>query len=299
VRARAGRADRQVDDSDEGMRARVVQLARHWHVEIETTVETVSSLVSFGRRASHPVVLKVVKRSDDDGKSGDEWRSGEVVRAFGGRGMVRLLESADGASLLERIVPGTELVELTRCRRDDDATLILADVIGAMTPEPAPSWCATVAEWGRAFDWYIRLGDTQIPLGMVHRAAAIYATLCETQAATRLLHGDLHHYNVLDGGDRGWVSIDPKGVIGEVAYEIGAALRNPAEAPEIFGDRTTIEKRVATFSSRLGLDTDRALRWAYAQGVLSAIWHVEDGFTIGPDNVPLVLARAVEPMLGA
>ena len=42
-----------------------------------------------------------------------------------------------------------------------------------------------------------------------------------------LLHGDLQHYNVLLDKDRGWVAIDPKGVVGELEYEVGALLRNP------------------------------------------------------------------------
>ena len=61
----------------------------------------------------------------------------------------------------------------------------------------------------------------------VERAQRLYVGLCASQTSTRLLHGDLHHYNILRDGDRGWVAIDPKGVVGEVEYEIGAALRNP------------------------------------------------------------------------
>ncbi len=238
-------------------------------------------------------MLKVVKRP------GDEWRSGDVVSAFGGRGMVRLLESTEGALLLERLAPGRELVELTRRSRDDDATIVLADVIGAMTPGPPPVLCPTVADWRRGFDWYLALGDARIPLGMVHRAAAMYAGLCETQGPTRLLHGDLHHYNILDGGTRGWVSIDPKGVVGEVEYEVGASLRNPAELPTVLADPTTIEKRVSTLSTRLELDADRVLRWGFAQAVLSAIWLVEDGYEVDAGSPPMQLARAIDAMFGS
>jgi streptomycin 6-kinase len=258
---------------------------------VDESFETESSLIWYGRRHGDPVVLKVVK------VPGDEWRCGEVVSAFRGRGMVRALEHVDGAALFERIVPGAELVELTRCGHDDDATVVLADVIAAMSPGAAPAWCATVADWGRAFGRYVECGDTQIPLGAVRRAGAVFGELCETQAQTRLLHGDLHHYNILDGGTRGWVSIDPKGVIGEVEYELGAALRNPVECPEILGNPATIEKRIDVMASRLGLDADRVLRWAYAQAVLSAIWLVEDGYTLAPTDASSTLARTLETIL--
>ena len=279
-----------ISTDNAGVRDRLSAVAREWRVEVGDTVETESSLIAFGQRDADQVVLKVVKRP------GDEWRSGEVVSAFGGRGMVRLLEYEPGASLLERLVPGDELVELTRCERDDDATVVLADVIGAMTPGVAPAWCPTLTDWTSAFGWYFGLGDARIPLGMVHRAAGMYTELCETQGPTRLLHGDLQHYNVLDGGKRGWVSIDPKGVVGEVEYEIGAALRNPTERPDMF-TRSAVERRIAVLSSRLGLDADRVLRWAYAQAVLSEIWRIQDGYPIGPDDGAMLLASAVEPML--
>jgi len=272
---------------------RCQQLARRWRVSIAESFETESSLIAYGQRDTRPVVLKVVKGP------GDEWKSGEVVRAFGGRGMVRVYECVDGAALYERLVPGTELVELSRQGRDEQATAILADVIGAMSPDIAPTWCPTVSDWGRGFTWYLRLGDPQIPLVLVARASAMFGELCATQTATRLLHGDLHHYNVLEDRERGWVVIDPKGVVGEVAYEIGAALRNPGELPEVFANPATIEKRVGVFSARLGLDADRVLRWGFAQAVLSAIWQIEDGYMVDATSVPLRLARAIDSMLGS
>ena len=113
-------------------------------------METESSLIAFGRRGTEQVVLKVVKRP------GDEWRSGEVVDAFGGRGTVRSLEHDDGAVLLERIVPGTALIELTTAGDDDAATNVVADVIAqALTADSAP-----LGEAGRFLDRsFIRFVD--------------------------------------------------------------------------------------------------------------------------------------------
>jgi streptomycin 6-kinase len=112
------------------------------------------------------------------------------------------------------------------------------------------------------------------------------------------LHGDLHHYNVLFDSERGWVAIDPKGVVGEVEYEVGAALRNPCESSELFARSATVEKRLNQFASKLDLDFSRALRWAFSQAVLSAIWGVEDGFPVGPLDPGLALAEAIRPMIG-
>jgi streptomycin 6-kinase len=277
---------------DDEIRVRVSRLVRRWGVEVDASLETESSLIAFGHRDAEPVVLKVVKRP------GDEWRSGEVARAFGARGMVRVLEHDDGAALFERIVPGTALVELARQGRDDAATEILADVIAFMSPDPAPPWCPTVSDLARAFVWYVERGDTQIPAVMVCRASEMYTELCETQRAPRLLHGDLQHYNVLRDNQRGWLAIDPKGVVGEIEYDVGALLRNPAEMPELLADPATIERRISTLASRLDLDADRVLRWGYAQAVLSAIWLVEDGYGVDSSASPVRLACAIEAMLG-
>jgi streptomycin 6-kinase len=254
---------------------RADRLARRWSVEIDSRIETESSLIAFGRRGIEQVVLKVVKRA------GDEWRSGDVVSAFGGHGVVRALEYEDGAVLLERIVPGTSLVDLTRSGHDQAATEILADVIATMAPNAAPPWCPTVSDWGRGFTRYAGRGDSQIPASLVARASDLFAALCETQGPTRLLHGDLQHYNVLRDDQRGWLAIDPKGVVGEVEYEMGALLRNPVELPDILTSPAIIERRIDVVSGRLGLDAARVLRWAFVQAVLSAIWMIEDGHAIG------------------
>ena len=130
------------------------------------------------------------------------------------------------------------------------------------------------------------------------RAAAEHEALSATQRATRLLHGDLQHSNVLEDRERGWLAVDPKGVIGEVECEIAPLLRNPSESPAVFADPARVERRVAVLSSRLGLDADRILRWTFALGVLSAIWQVEDGQVVDPVGGPLALVRVVQAILG-
>jgi len=266
-------------------------LARQWRVTVDESSDTPSSLITYGRRDGRPVVLKVVKAP------GDEWRSGEVVAAFGGRGVIGVLEYVDGALLLERADPGTSLVEPALSGRDEESTAILADVISAMSSRGSVTAFPTVHDWGKAFEWYTATEDDQIPRHLVAQASELYAALCGSQGATRLLHGDLHHYNVAFDRQRGWLAIDPKGVIGEVAYELGAALRNPRERPDLFTNPAVIERRLGRLTSRLNLDLGRAVSWGFAQAVLSAIWEVEDGYRLTPMNPGLVLAGAMRTLL--
>jgi streptomycin 6-kinase len=92
------------------------------------------------------------------------------------------------------------------------------------------------------------------------------------------------------------VAIDPKGVIGEVEYELGASLRNPYEMPGLFASPEIVWRRLKQYEARLKLDAERALRWAFSQAVLSAIWSVEDGFTVDAENPSLMLAHAIRPI---
>jgi len=189
---------------------------------------------------------------------------------------VRVYESETNAVLLERLEPGEQLVTLVKRGEDEAATRILAQVIEKLAHREAPAECPTVADWGRGFDRYLDSGDQQIPFELVHEARELYLDLAASQRTTMLLHGDLQHYNVLFDNDRGWVAIDPKGVVGELEYELGAILRNPVELREFYTTPAIINRRLRTLTDLLQLDYSRALKWHSAQTVLSAIWNIED-----------------------
>jgi streptomycin 6-kinase len=271
---------------------RVEERVRQWNVDVLDTLETESSVVAFGTRGNLPVVLKVIRQL------GDEWRCGEVLEAFDGIGVVRVYDYIEGAVLLERLNPATSLAALALEGRDDEATEILAEVIDRMShPLDGSKQFVRVEDWGRAFEGYQASGDKQIQASLVERGGQLYSQLSKSQRDIRLLHGDLHHYNVLFDYDRGWIAIDPKGVVGEIEYEIGASLRNPYEKPEVFATAETVQRRVKLYGTKLKLDTDRALRWTFAQAVLSAIWSVEDGFEVDCNNPAIRLANAMLPLL--
>ena len=269
--------------------ARVNDRVTAWRLVRERVVETESSVLVFGRRDAQQVALKVIKNQ------GDEWRSGEVLEAFRGLGVVRVYEHIEGAMLLERLTPGHSLAEMVRSGADENTTRVLAATIRAMSPHPLQSEASTVKDWGRGFDRYVASGDTQIASELVSSAHQVYLELCAAQTHVRLLHGDLHHENVLFDGERGWLAIDPKGVIGEIEYEVGAALRNPSERPDLFADPTVIHSRVDCFCRTLGLDAGRVQAWAFAQAVLSAIWAIEDGLGVEAAHGSLALAHRLRP----
>ena len=264
--------------------------ANDWKVRLDEVKETSTSLIGFGVRAGERVVLKLTKQGVD------EARSGEVLKVFDGDGAVRVLEAETGAVLLERLEPGEQLVNLAK-RDDDEATRILAQLIERLAHHQPPAECPTVADWARGFYRYLESEDQHLSRELVREAQDLYLELTATQTTPMLLHGDLQHYNVLFDRNRGWVAIDPKGVVGELEYELTALLRNPVELPELFANAATVKRRLEILTAQLNLNYSRALNWSYSQSVLSAIWDIEDGYEFTPKSPSLLLAQTLRPML--
>lgn len=236
-----------------------------------------------------PVVLKLGVPRAELGTEID------ALRHYGGAGAVRLLDADEGvgALLLERLVPGETLVAMSQAD-DDAATAIAAEVIGRLWRPPPPHH-----RYPAVADWFAGLtelrphfggGTGPFPADLVARAEAIAAELLATAGPPMVLHGDLQHFNIL-ATEEGWRAIDPKGLIGEPAFDLAALLRNPY--PQLSGHPRLgplLTRRINILSAALGLDRRRVHGWALAYAVLSAWWAVEDGPT---EYLPdLTIARA-------
>lgn len=204
----------------------------------------------------------------------------EALRFYDGRGMCRLLaaDSEWGALVLERLKPGTMLVSL---EDDEQATSIAAQVMRQLwrpaPPEPHPfptiaKWAAGLGRLRPQFDG----GTGPFPAQLVEQAEALFTELLASQAEPVLLHGDLHHYNILTAERHPWLAIDPKGVVGEPAYEIGAWLRNPFDLLDRPQPARILARRVDQLAEVLELDRARLAGWGMAQAVLSGWWNFEE-----------------------
>lgn len=250
------------------------RLAAGWALTIDAPpIETPAGLVAFVHRGGAPAVLKI------HGPRSDEHRSADVLAHYAGSGAVRLLERDPAGLLIERATPGTELASLVRAGDDDRATAIVADTIAALRARTGPvDGLPTARDLGRGFARYRQGGgDRRIEPALVARAQELYAELAASQPEPVVLHGDLHHYNILHDTRRDWLAIDPKGMTSEPAYEVGASLRNPIEDPALFARPAIIARRLAIYTERLGYDPKRMAGWCFAQAVLSALWAIEDG----------------------
>jgi streptomycin 6-kinase len=217
-----------------------------------------------------------------------EFTQAEALRLCDGRGMVQLLEydQDEEVMLLERLVPG---ILLSTLEDDEEATSIAASVMQQMwRPIPAEHPFPAVSDWGRGF---VRLrqhyagGSGPFPPALLAQAEALFAELTASMAKPVILHGDLHHENILSATRQPWLAIDPKGLVGEPAYETGALLRNELSMVfEATQPGRVMARRVNQLAEELGLDRERVRGWGLAQAVLSAWGDIEDFGRLGEDD---------------
>ena len=221
-----------------------------------------------------PTVLKLSFPGDKEFRT-----EAEALRLFEGRGAARLLELdlSRGAMLLERCEPG---VPLGSVGDDAQATRIASGVMKRLwRPVPDDHSFPLVSEWAQGLARLRRRfggGTGPLPVRLVEEAEALFDELLASQSEPVLLHGDLHHLNILSARRQPWLAIDPKGVVGEPAYGVAALLHNPVELLEAPRPGSVLERRVEILTEELGLDRARVRGWGVSQAVLAAYWGLED-----------------------
>lgn len=260
-----------------GLPATLAACAEQWDLRMEPYFPNLSyHFVAPGVRRSdgQPVVVKLCA------PTGEFAEEAGALRHFAGHGMALLLaeDPEREAMLLERLVPGTPLRQMAD---DVQATHIAADVMQELwRPPSAASAFPSVEDWHQGF---ARLhahypdGTGPFPPALVAEAEELYAWLMATAGPPVVLHGDLHHDNILSAERMPYLAIDPKGLVGEAAYEVGSWLRN--WLPDLLAQPdpgAILARRVAQFAEELGFERARVRGWAVYQAILSAWQDVED-----------------------
>lgn len=202
-----------------------------------------------------------------------------ALRLFNGEGACRLLDSdeEDYWMLLERLQPGTMLSTL---EDDEEATHIAAEVMQKIwRPAPKDDVFIQLSDW---FDGLKRLrarfngGTGPLNEKLVERVERSVGDFFAENHRSVLMHGDFHHFNILSS-ERGWLIIDPKGVIGPAGYEVGPLLINPwVDVLSGRDYRGMTRRRIDILHERLGFERERIREWGLAHAVLSAWWGIED-----------------------
>ncbi|TPJ45639.1 aminoglycoside phosphotransferase family protein [Mesorhizobium sp. B2-7-1] len=263
-----------------------------WKVSApELIAETFSSRIwKVTREDGSPAIVKDLKPFDD---VADELRGEHYLAWRRGEGAVRLL-GRDGNRMLLEYAGDRLLSEHLAAHGDDAATTIAAEVMARLFLPSEYTPPADLQPLRERFVSLFRAAKTDSDAGrgtLYVEAAAIAERLLADLHAMRPLHGDLHHDNILFG-PRGWLAIDPKGVIGDPGFDAANMFYNPLDRDDLCLDPNRISHMADVFGKTLGQSPRAILDHAIAYGCLSAAWHREDKNAVD-ENRELAVAEAI------
>ncbi len=216
-------------------------------------------------QAGQPAMLKIPAARE-------EQAGALIMRWYNGDGAARVLayDANNGTLLLEKATGPQSLATMARSHLDAQATQLLCKVVQHLhTPRPAPPPTLTpLTTWFRDLEIY---ADKYGGILLASLAAARY--LLAHPQETLVLHGDIHHDNILDFGPRGWLAIDPKGLAGERYFDYANIFCNP----DLPTATLHFHERLVLITAIAQLDRQRLLQWILAWCGLSAIWTLQDG----------------------
>jgi streptomycin 6-kinase len=279
---------------------RIIDEALHrWSLRVEQPLPmSFHWVAAVTRDDGTPAVLKLAVPQSDHQPA-----EAAALRAYAGRGAVRL-QSYDpdlGALLLHRASPGRMLRHLVP-ERDEDATAVVGAVMRELHAARVPDAGVPPLTGARSsFARYLseHPGDAPLPRLLVSRALSLFDDLVASASTSVLLHGDLHHDNVLSDvtAPSGWVAIDPHGWVGDPGFDVGPLLYNPDPSQRSDGLLRLVPGRIDQLAELLGLARERVVAWGFVMGVLSEVWSTEDSAEYSPDRA-LEVALLLEPQVG-
>lgn len=250
--------------------AGVREFLEAWRVVADGPLLTTrSSWVLPVRHESAPAMLKVARIPD-------EQAGYRLMTWWDGQGAAKVFAASESALLMERATGTSDLARMAWSGQDEEACRILCDTVArlhAPRRDPLPELHPLEA-------WFQPLFQLAREHAALAPAAETARQLLAAPYAVGPLHGDLHHENVLDFGERGWLAIDPHGLIGERTFDYANIFTNPDLSDPNRPLATLpgrLEARLAVVIGATGIEPARLLSWVVAWTGLSAAWFIGDG----------------------
>lgn len=190
---------------------------------------------------------------------------------------------------------GRDCVSLVHGGHDQRTSGVIGDTLAILHGAhegPAPESLTSLdARFGELFDACERPGIGPL----FSRAAEAARELLADSLDEAVLHGDLHHENVMHSSERGWLAIDAEGLRGETTHDGAMVVPDPKGVDGLVEAPERIRGIVAILAGTMGVRDRRLMRFAFAHACLGAGWSMEtEIFSSAP---ALRMARIIEPML--
>lgn len=207
-----------------------------------------------------------------------------ALRTWDGNGAVKLLRADPRryAMLLERL----HSRDLTTVG-DLEACEIIASTYRRLHVPAGPQYRALSTELKR---WIADFRQLPSSAPVPHRYVEQAISLAEDFASDpdcdgRLIHSDLHYFNVLAADREPWLVIDPKPLSGDPHYEVAPLLWNRWDEVVASGDlRFTVRQRFYAAVDAAELDEDRARDWVIVRQMLNVLWTLRDA--VADESLP-------------
>jgi streptomycin 6-kinase len=252
----------------------VDSVAKKWSLTVEKRFENLS--YHFVAPCICPDRTEAILKIGFPGEKLEFLNEVKTLQLYDGNGAVRLLtvDEASCAMLLEKLTPGEGLGEL--CSADDLAAVEIAAGILKKIVRKAPSALGfhLLDNWINGFR---KAEKTEFPAETIQKAQNFYRELSGKNKTKFLLHGDFHHENILSSAREPYLLIDPKGLIGDIGYDVGVFLNNHRDWLEGMPQLgAKLDAAAQQFSAALDIAADDLRKWAFIQMVLSAWWTFEE-----------------------
>jgi len=199
-----------------------------------------------------------------------------ALQHWHGNGTVLLLRADPRrrAMLLERLHPR----DLTTIG-DREACEVVGGLYGRIHVPALPQLrtiTSYVERWTADLEALPR--DAPIPRRLREQCVSLVRDLVADPASVGvIIHGDLHHHNVLAADREPWLVIDPKPMSGDPHYEPAPMLWNRWDEIVAGNARENLRRRFHTLVDVAGLDEERARDWVVVRMVHNMSWAVIDG----------------------
>lgn len=252
---------------------------QHTITHLRPSPELRMNLVLFGESSQHgPVVLKMAQPHDE---VGNEIAATRVMMESGR--YARLIDADESGAwmLIERIYPGEMLQTMAQTGEisDEGATRITATLMRDTlmpVPEGVTHDFPDINRWLRSLWEHHRTKRGTIPDEQLELAIQLGREMVANPDPQFLLHGDFHHGNILTSR-YGWTMIDPKGIVGHKAFEVGPFFYNPMGVDKREDLKGLFSRRLDIFEEILDIDRVTLWRNALVGCVLSDCWSLQDG----------------------
>lgn len=217
-----------------------------------------------------PAMLKIAVEAE-------ERLGGLLMQWWDGKGAARVYAHDGDAILIERARGKRSLPAMAMNGADDEASRIICEAVGNLhrpQDKPYPD-LVPLDRWFQALEPAARSHG-----GILRTSATVAKALLAEPREVGVLHGDIHHSNILDFEDRHWLAIDPKGLLGERGYDYANLFCNP-DLPTT-QQPTRLRRQLPVVAEHSDLSPQQLLRWIVAYAGLSAAWFIEDDGDAAP-----------------